>query len=201
MRTKERILKEALALFGERGFKAVTVEDIAKKVGIKAPSLYKHYKGKREIISALLEVLTNRYKEFIATILVSPDSPPTPTELGDKLSSLLEYSLHDEYIAPLRRIMTIEQFSTKELGDMYSSLYINMMLDYHTTLFSKMMEKGVIKEGSAREYALLYDAPFFLLLSECDRHPEKEEEAKEALREHALFFFNMVSSNNAGSEK
>lgn len=201
MSTKERILKEALALFGERGFKAVTVEDIAKKVGIKAPSLYKHYKGKREIISALLEVSTNRYKEFIATILVSPDSPPTPTELGDKLSSLLEYSLHDEYIAPLRRIMTIEQFSTKELGDMYSSLYINMMLDYHTTLFSKMMEKGVIKEGSAREYALLYDAPFFLLLSECDRHPEKEEEAKEALREHALFFFNMVSSNNAGSEK
>lgn len=201
MSTKERILKEALALFGERGFKAVTVEDIAKKVGIKAPSLYKHYKGKREIISALLEVSTNRYKEFIATILVSPDSPPTPTELGDKLSSLLEYSLHDEYIAPLRRIMTIEQFSTKELGDMYSSLYINMMLDYHTTLFSKMMEKGVIKEGSAREYALIYDAPFFLLLSECDRHPEKEEEAKEALREHALFFFNMVSSNNAGSEK
>ena len=201
MSTKERILKEALALFGERGFKAVTVEDIAKKVGIKAPSLYKHYKGKREIISALLEVSTNRYKEFIATILVSPDSPSTPTELGDKLSSLLEYSLHDEYIAPLRRIMTIEQFSTKELGDMYSSLYINMMLDYHTTLFSKMMEKGVIKEGSAREYALLYDAPFFLLLSECDRHPEKEEEAKEALREHALFFFNMVSSNNAGSEK
>ena len=201
MSTKERILKEALALFGERGFKAVTVEDIANKVGIKAPSLYKHYKGKREIISALLEVSTNRYKEFIATILVSPDSPPTPTELGDKLSSLLEYSLHDEYIAPLRRIMTIEQFSAKELGDMYSSLYINMMLDYHTTLFSKMMEKGVIKEGSAREYALLYDAPFFLLLSECDRHPEKEEEAKEALREHALFFFNMVSSNNAGSEK
>ena len=201
MDTKERILKEALSLFSQKGFKAVTVEDIAQKVGIKAPSLYKHYKGKREIISALLEVSTNRYKEFIATILVSPDSPPTPTELGDKLSSLLEYSLHDEYIAPLRRIMIIEQFSTKELGDMYSSLYINMMLDYHTTLFSRMMEKGVIKEGSAREYALLYDAPFFLLLSECDRHPEKEEEAKEALREHALFFFNMVSSNNAGSEK
>ena len=39
MDTKERILKEALSLFSQKGFKAVTVEDIAQKVGIKAPSL------------------------------------------------------------------------------------------------------------------------------------------------------------------
>ena len=43
MDTKERILEEALSLFSKKGFKAVTVEEIAQKVGIKAPSLYKHY--------------------------------------------------------------------------------------------------------------------------------------------------------------
>ena len=193
MNTKERILKEALALFSQKGFKAVTVDDIARRVGIKAPSLYKHYKGKSEIISALLNKSMSRYKEFISTILVSPTSPPTPKELRDKVTSLLEYSLHDEYVAPLRKIMTIGQFSTKEFGDMYSDLYVNMMLDYHTELFSKMINNGTISNGNARELALIYDSPFFILLGECDRHPEKEEEAKIELRNHVEFFFSMFS--------
>ena len=76
--------------------------------------------------------------------------------------------------------MTIGQFSTKEFGDMYSDIYVNMMLDYHTELFSKMIKNGAISNGNARELALIYDSPFFILLGECDRHPEKEEEAKKA---------------------
>ena len=40
--TKERIQSEALRLFAENGYHAVTVEQIAADVGIKAPSLYKH---------------------------------------------------------------------------------------------------------------------------------------------------------------
>lgn len=55
MDTKERILKESMDLFSNKGFKAVTVEEIAGRIGIKAPSLYKHYKGKREIFKALLD--------------------------------------------------------------------------------------------------------------------------------------------------
>ena len=171
MDTKERILKESLDLFSKKGFKAVTVEEIAGRIGIKAPSLYKHYKGKTEIFRAILEESTSRYKEFISTILTPSDTIPTPEELGEKLSSLLEYSLHDEYVAPLRRIMTIEQFSNKEYGDMYSSLYVDTMLDYHTELFSRIMENGFIKKGNPKEMALLYDAPFILLLGECDSHP------------------------------
>lgn len=193
MNTKQRILFEALTLFSKKGFKAVTMEEIATQVGIKAPSLYKHYKGKNEIFSALLEESTLRYKEFISSILTSPDTTPTPEMLGDKLSSLLEYSLHDEYIAPLRKILTIEQFSDKEKANLLSHLYIDMMVDYHTSLFSMMMERGAMVSLDPRETALLYDSPYFLLLEECFRHPEKEEEAKKALREHAKTFFNLVA--------
>lgn len=42
MNTKKRILDEALTLFSEKGYASVFVADIAKAVGIKAPSLYKH---------------------------------------------------------------------------------------------------------------------------------------------------------------
>ena len=40
--TKQRILAEAVSLFAKEGYEAVSVEQIAKAVGIKAPSLYKH---------------------------------------------------------------------------------------------------------------------------------------------------------------
>ena len=49
MTTKEKILDAALTLFAENGYDGTSVEQIANKVGIKAPSLYKHYKGKEEV--------------------------------------------------------------------------------------------------------------------------------------------------------
>ena len=50
MDTKQRILDEALTLFSEKGYANVFVGDIAERVGIKAPSLYKHYKSKKAIL-------------------------------------------------------------------------------------------------------------------------------------------------------
>ncbi len=45
MSTKQRILDEALTLFAEKGYDGTGVDLIAERVGIKGPSLYKHYKG------------------------------------------------------------------------------------------------------------------------------------------------------------
>ena len=50
--TKQRILSESLRLFSENGYDAVSVAEIASAGGIKAPSLYKHYKSKRDILTA-----------------------------------------------------------------------------------------------------------------------------------------------------
>ena len=50
MSTKEKILDAALTLFAENGYDGTSVEQIASIVGIKAPSLYKHYKGKEDIL-------------------------------------------------------------------------------------------------------------------------------------------------------
>lgn len=50
--TKKIILKKALELFSERGYDSVSVGEIAQKVGIKAPSLYNHYKRQRRDISS-----------------------------------------------------------------------------------------------------------------------------------------------------
>ena len=65
MSTKEKILDAALTLFAENGYDGTSVEQIAGIVGIKAPSLYKHYKGKEDILNALIDSAEVRYEEIV----------------------------------------------------------------------------------------------------------------------------------------
>ena len=63
MNTKEKILTAALELFSVRGYEDTSVADIAKTVGIKAPSLYKHYGSKQEIFTAILRKIDEQYRQ------------------------------------------------------------------------------------------------------------------------------------------
>ena len=67
MSTKEKILDAALTLFAENGYDGTSVEQIATVVGIKAPSLYKHYKGKEDILNALIDSAEARYEEMFGS--------------------------------------------------------------------------------------------------------------------------------------
>ena len=49
MNTKEKIYLNSLELFSTYGYSDVSMEKIAKEVGIKAPSIYKHFKSKKTI--------------------------------------------------------------------------------------------------------------------------------------------------------
>ena len=69
--TKQRILDEALRLFSQSGYDAVSVERIASAVGIKAPSLYKHFKSKQEIFDANRVRLCNRHISSTAFLMSS----------------------------------------------------------------------------------------------------------------------------------
>ncbi|HAS56392.1 MAG TPA: TetR/AcrR family transcriptional regulator, partial [Firmicutes bacterium] len=52
--TKEKIVDKALELFSIKGYEAVSVNEIAKAVGIRASSLYNHYPSKQAIFDAIV---------------------------------------------------------------------------------------------------------------------------------------------------
>ena len=55
MNTKDKIMLTALELFSKRGYKAVSVNDIAGELSLSKGALYKHYKNKREIFDSILK--------------------------------------------------------------------------------------------------------------------------------------------------
>jgi TetR/AcrR family transcriptional regulator len=53
--TRDRVLQVAQALFAERGYRGASLRDIAKRIGIKAPSLLHHFPSKQQLYLAVLD--------------------------------------------------------------------------------------------------------------------------------------------------
>ncbi|MBQ6814835.1 MAG: TetR/AcrR family transcriptional regulator [Lachnospiraceae bacterium] len=193
MNTKKRIIEEALILFSEKGYSDVYVNDIAKAVGIKAPSLYKHYKNKQEIFNAILEELKEGYVKHTATMGIAGNdvnidagiyadiSEEALVEMG---KNLFLYFLHDNQMRLFRKLLTIEQFRDSELAAIYSKQYFDAPLDYQSELFKIFIANGKFKQADAKILAMQFYAPIYTLLTICDRHPEREQEALKLLEAH-----------------
>jgi TetR/AcrR family transcriptional regulator len=70
--TAERVLDAAEARFAAKGYDATSLGDIADDVGIRAPSLYKHFESKRALYLAVLERLLDPYFALLDGLLVEP---------------------------------------------------------------------------------------------------------------------------------
>ena len=199
--TKQLILEQALALFSARGYDAVTVGDIARAVGIKAPSLYNHFPGKQAIFDALVDATAAQYEADTGRIdihvqNVQKDIPIftaiTADALFEKVRQIFTYSLHDETIGRFRRMMTIEQFRSPELAALYSERYVERLLRYHAGIFRALIAAGEICAEDPDALALQYVAPVLTLIGICDRQPERETECLEKLQKHVQLFFRLV---------
>jgi AcrR family transcriptional regulator len=69
---KERIKREAMRLFVERGVDAVSMRDIADAVGMKAPSLYAHFRSRDELIGDLFHASYAEYGRQLAAAAAMP---------------------------------------------------------------------------------------------------------------------------------
>lgn len=81
-RNKAELLQTALILFGEKGFDAVTMDDIASKQKISKSSLYQYCSGKEDLFSQVLQNSSfNLYTQEIA-------SSPNDLDIQDVIMSV-----------------------------------------------------------------------------------------------------------------
>lgn len=204
--TKQKIIDKALELFAAHGYDAVSVGEIAKAVGIKAPSLYNHYPSKQAIFDAIVESTAKQYEADTGKINIHVQNVAqdisvftgiTENMLFEKVRQIFVYSLHNEAIRNFRRMMTIEQFRSPELASLYSKRYVERMIDYHAGIFRALIAAGEIHAEDPETLAMMYVAPVMTLIGVCDRQPEKESECLEKLKKHVSLFFRMVHECNA----
>ena len=110
MSTKERILDASLTLFAENGYDGTSVEQIASIVGIKAPSLYKHYKGKEDILNALIDSAEVRYEEMFGSENNIGKMPQSPEEFIKVTMERIAFTMKDPMIRKMRMFLVQEQY-------------------------------------------------------------------------------------------
>lgn len=200
MTTKQKILDEALNLFSEKGYSAVYVGEIAEAVGIKAPSLYKHYKSKQDIFNAILEEMKKGYDRQAFALKMDGSnaeadantfSAVSEDQLVQMGTALFCYFLHDDYASKFRKMLTIEQFHDMDLSLLYQKQYVDDPLFYQASMFSLLSTNGFLLQENPNIMALHFYAPIYMLLTVCDRQPERENEILQLIEQHIRQFNRM----------
>ena len=188
MSTKDRILESALTLFSEKGYDGVGVDLIAENAGIKGPSLYKHFKGKEDILDALIEKAESYYQLNFGTAQNPGKTPASMDELVRLSMKRIEFTFHDPMIKKVRRMLTMEQFRSRRIGLLTTKYNIDSVLGVYRELFRLMIETGTMRSGNPEILAMQFALPVSILIQLCDREPEREREIMERIEAHFRYF-------------
>ena len=169
--TKERILWTALKLFAENGYEAVSVSDIAGALGLSKGALYRHYRSKRDIFDSILARMAQR-DALQAAGQGLPERPAEeapeayravgPEQIAAFGKAMFRYWTQDEFAVLFRRMLTLEQYRSEEMGRLYQQYLSAGPLGYTADLLAAL---GL---PQPREEAARFYAPMFLLCSVYD---------------------------------
>jgi AcrR family transcriptional regulator len=79
---EEQTLEAARILFAERGFAAVTMDDIAAEVGVTKPLLYTYFGNKERLYLACMEPAAQALQAAVAGAVAEAERPADALELG-----------------------------------------------------------------------------------------------------------------------
>ncbi|MDH4114120.1 MAG: TetR/AcrR family transcriptional regulator [Burkholderiaceae bacterium] len=82
------ILREVNALLAEKGYDLMTVDEVAARVGIAKPSLYKHFESKEALAAAAMVRLLERTRAAI-------EAQPADAAPIDRLKGVVRWALHE----------------------------------------------------------------------------------------------------------
>jgi len=104
-RMPTRLAECAFELFSERGFEAVTIDEIAARAGVTKGSFYSHYRSKQEIVHAACAHYYRAYQQRVQAELAGVVDPL------ERLTHVLELSVRTCVLDRGHRVFTTEIFA------------------------------------------------------------------------------------------
>lgn len=181
--TKNQIIETALELFSQNGFLGTSMSDIASQLKITKGALYKHYESKQKILERIIERMAEldleRANEYEMPETEQKKSAEAYTQIPTE--KIREYSIaqfrhwtEEKFSAQFRKMLMLEQFRSKEMSGLYQNYLATGPLEYMTKIFKKITKS----KPKARQLALEFYGPIFILYSVYDG---AEENAKKSV--------------------
>lgn len=138
--SREEIIEAAIRLFNQNGYHATSMQDIARSVCIKKPSLYHHFDSKEAILLAILDTGMEWLINEVDSISASD------SDCIVKLRSIIH--AHAEMIANNPEGAAVFLREDRGLGDAYLERYVSRR-DHFEKSVRTIVEQGV-SEGVFR---------------------------------------------------
>jgi AcrR family transcriptional regulator len=129
------IIEAATKLIGEKGIQNVTTKHLAKEIGFSEPALYRHFKGKTDILVSVLEYFREKMYSGLNSLL-----PNEETGL-DKVHELIKY--HFKLFASNPAIIMVIFAETSFQYDKKLSETVNKLVNQKKQLVIKIIKEGI----------------------------------------------------------
>ena len=182
--TKERLIQAALELFSENGYEGTSVDQIAKAVGIRAPSIYAHFKGKEEILQAVIDWADDEYTKGMRMGLYTDPDIRTGAELKAYAVKSVKFTLESEMIKKMRKFITLEQYRNEFFSESATRHQITNHIKIYAPIFKRLMDDGIMNKGDPEIIAFEFIAPVSLLIQRYDREPGGKDEILGMIEKH-----------------
>jgi AcrR family transcriptional regulator len=91
---REQVLEAARACLQEHGLEAVSMEMIIARSGLSTGAVYGYFKGKDQIINAVVTEGTAAMAEDLQPVLANPEPPPLPEFVRQVLRTVVDFGRH-----------------------------------------------------------------------------------------------------------
>jgi AcrR family transcriptional regulator len=138
----QEILATAAALFGERGYDAVSLEDVADRLDVTKGSLYYYFASKDELVTAAIETLGNEWTDRLEGLPAGQSGTP-PERLRALVREHIGIAVR-EYPAALRLFLAPQDWPAAQQAR------IKELRRRHDAVFRAVVEEGV----ASREFTV-----------------------------------------------
>lgn len=186
--TRERILKEALVQFSEKGYEGTNLRDLATCLNLSKSALYRHYDSKEAIWNELVKKATEYYDKRFGSVEHLPEIPKDVKELEKTCMKMVEFTTGDKEVLQFRKLIQTNQFRDPHIAELATCHFITNLENIFTEVFREMMKNGALRQGDPQMLAFSFTTPISALIQFVDREPDKEKEAMKKIKAFIHFF-------------
>jgi len=136
---QKEIINASLELIAEGGIQSLTIKNLSKKIGLVESAIYRHYKGKTQILIAILDTISEQTKSF-------------ETKDVKSIVDFLEKRFENHFVAFTKNpalvsvVFAEELFQNEPLLAEKTRLKVEKSVSELTTLIKKGQQSGEIRK-------------------------------------------------------
>src|SRR5690554_1496928 len=158
MSTKDKIYENAIELFALHGYHNLGMRDLAKSVGIRASSIYNHYKSKEDILMEIANELMTELSTHVYPLYKRLDLVPRAFFLN--LSIETNNFFERPKINTLTKLLIPLEFEIPRLRQLLHLEFIQKPRTSFKYYFETLMRKGQMKQANPTLAAKMYHSFF-----------------------------------------